>query len=98
QDIRADLVAPADVGLRGIGGAGFGFALLQLGLVQPRLQLLHRRRAVLVLRALILAGDDDTRRDVGHADRAVGRIDVLPASARRAIGIDAQIGFVDLDV
>ena len=74
-------MAPADVGLGGVGGIGLGFALLQLGFVQPRFQLLHRRGAVLVLRALVLAGDDDPRRDVGDADRAVGRVDVLPARA-----------------
>ena len=97
QHVGADLVAPADFGLGGIGGVGLRFALLQLGLVQPRLQLLHRRGAVLVLGALVLAGDDDPGGNMGDPDRAVGRVDVLPACARRAIGVDPQIGFVDLD-
>ena len=54
QDVGPDLVAPADVGLGGIGLVGHGLALLQLGLVQPCFQLLHRLRAVLVLRAVVL--------------------------------------------
>ena len=40
QHIAADLVAPADVGLGRVGGIGLRLALLQLGLVEPRLQLL----------------------------------------------------------
>ena len=54
--------------------------------------------AVLVLRAVVLARDDDSGRNVGDPNRTVGGVDVLTARARRAIGIDAQIGFVDLDV
>src|SRR5688500_3427774 len=34
QDVGADLVAPADVGLRGMLGAGLGLATLQFGLVE----------------------------------------------------------------
>jgi hypothetical protein len=45
-----------------------------------------------VLRALGLAGHDDAGRDVGDADRRVGLVDVLAARARRAIGVDAQVG------
>src|SRR5205085_12160005 len=52
QNVGADLVPPANVGLGGIGCIGFGLALLQLGFVESRLQLLHRRSAVLVLRTL----------------------------------------------
>src|SRR5690348_5032289 len=98
QHVRTDLMAPADVGLRGIGGAGFSLALLELGFVKPRLQLLERRSAVLVLRPLVLAGDDDPCRDVGDPDRAIGRVDVLPTRARSAVSVDTQVRFVDLDV
>ena len=84
-------MAPADVGLGGVGGVGLGLALLQLGLVEPRLELLHRLGPVLVLRALVLAGDDDAGREMGDAHRAVGGVDVLPAGARRAVGVDAQL-------
>src|SRR5438105_4981434 len=59
QHVRPDLVAPADVGLGGVSGVRFRLALLQLGLVETRFQLLHRRSAILVLRSLVLAGDDD---------------------------------------
>src|SRR4029079_7274814 len=54
EDVGTDLVAPADVGLGGIGGAGLRLALLQLALVETRLQLLEGRSAVLVLRAFVL--------------------------------------------
>ncbi len=54
--------------------------------------------AVLVLRALALALHDDAAWAVGDAHRAVGLVDVLAAGARGAIGVDAQILVVDLDL
>src|SRR3990170_3373827 len=98
KDIAADLVAPADVGLRRGAGVGLGLAFLQLGLIETGAKLVHRLGLVLVLRSLVLALDDDVGRQVGDPDRAVGGVDVLPAGARRAIGIDAQVALVDLDV
>src|SRR3954462_2818636 len=53
ENVGADLVAPADVGLRGIGRIGLRLPLLELGFVEPRLQLLQRRGAILVLGPLI---------------------------------------------
>src|SRR5512141_2081832 len=47
QDVAADLVTPADVGLGRVLGARLGLALLKLGFVEASLELLHRRRAVL---------------------------------------------------
>ena len=73
-------------------------ALRLLGVAQPRSQQRHRARAVLVLRALVLALDDDARRQVRDADRRVGLVDVLAAGARRAIGVDLEVGLVDLDL
>jgi hypothetical protein len=35
---------------------------------------------------------------LGDAHRAVGGVDVLPAGARGAIGVDPQVALVDLDV
>ena len=35
---------------------------------------------------------------VGDAHRRIGRVDVLAAGARRAIGVDAHIGLADLDL
>ena len=69
-----------------------------LGVAQPRRQQRHRAGAVLVLRALVLALDDDARRQVRDADRRVGLVDVLAAGARRAIRVDLQIRLVDLDL
>ncbi len=82
----------------GFLGRGGLLALLQLALVEPRAQHVPGGGAVLVLRALVLAGDDDVSRDMRDADRAVGLVDVLAAGARRAIGVDAAIAFVDLDL
>ena len=83
QDVGADLVAPADIGLGGVHRVGRRLALLQFSFVEPGAQ--HRQgvRAVLVLRALALAL---RRRSplgmMGDAHRAVGLVDVLAAGAR----------------
>src|SRR5207249_4022365 len=47
----------------------------------PRLEDSHRRIAVAELRALVLALDDDARRQVGDADRRVGGVDPLAPGA-----------------
>ena len=65
---------------------------------QPRLQQRHRARAVLVLRALVLALDDDARRHVRDADRRIGLVDVLAARARGAVRVDAQVRGIDVDL
>ncbi len=77
--------------------AAYLLLLAHLQLVQPRLQLLHGGGAVLVLGALVLAGDDDAGRHMGDADRRLGLVDVLAAGAAGAVGVDAQILVVDLD-
>src|SRR6185437_3055484 len=101
EDVRADLVAPADIGLGRVHRIDGGLAPVQLDLVEPRLEHGHRLGAVLVLRALALAGDDDGRLDagrrVGHAHGAVGLVDVLAARPGRAVGVDAEILVLDLD-
>ena len=51
-----------------------------------------------MLRALGATDHDDAGRRVGQAHGGVGRVDVLPARARGAIGVDPQFAFVDLDV
>ena len=94
-------MAPADIGLGRVHRVGRRLALLQLDLVEPRLQHRHRLGAVLVLRALALAGDDDRSSPggvIGDAHRAVGLVDVLAAGARGAVGVDAQILVLDLDL
>ena len=44
-----------------------------------------------MLRLLVLAGDDEPRRQVRHAHGGVGRVDALPARARGAIDVDAEV-------
>lgn len=58
----------------------------------------QRLGAVLVLRPLALARDDDARRHVRHPHRRVGRVDVLPARAARAEGVPLQVRLCDADV
>src|SRR5579862_6446309 len=76
KHVGADLMAPADVGFLADEGAGLGLLLLELDLVEARAQHVPARRAVLVLRALGLAGDRDARRQMGDAHRALGLVDV----------------------
>ena len=72
--------------------------LFHLQIEQPRLQHLHRLRAVLVLRPLVLARHDDAGGDVCDADRRVGDVDVLTAGAARSIRIDPKVLLFDVDV
>ena len=98
EEVAADLRSPGDfLDLAALLGQLFGpFALLQLD--QLRAQQLHRHRLVLGLRALVLALHDDPGRDVGDPYRRVGLVDVLAAGARGAVGVDPQVGVVDLDL
>ena len=72
--------------------------LLQFVFVEARAQNAHRLLAVLVLRALVLAGDHDPGRDVRDAHGRVGRVDVLAALAAGAIGVDADVVRLDIDL
>jgi hypothetical protein len=65
---------------------------------QPCLQHAHRRVLVPVLRPLVLARDDDARRQVGNADGRVGHVDVLASGAARSEGVDADVLVVDDDI
>ena len=69
-----------------------------LGVVEAGAQHGESLGAVLVLRALLLHDDRDAARDMGEAHGGFGLVDVLPAGAARAHGVDAQIRLVDLDV
>ena len=51
-----------------------------------------------MLAPLFLASDDGSCRNVGDPDGRIGRVDVLAAGARGAVGIDLEILFVDLDL
>jgi len=76
-----------------IGGHGRLLLFLR-ALEQPRLEHAHRLRAVLELRALVLARDDEPRRDVRDPHRGVGGVDALPARTRRAVHVHAQVLFL----
>ena len=51
-----------------------------------------------MLRALLLAGDDDASRKVRQAHRGVGLVDVLPAGSAGAVGVDPEVLVLDLDL
>ena len=78
--------------------AQLGLLLLEASLEQARLEDLDRRLLVLGLRPLVLALGDDVGRQVGQPDGRVGLVDVLPARALRAVGIDPDLVPVQLDV
>ena len=51
-----------------------------------------------MLRAFLLAGDDDSARNVRDAHRRIGRVDVLAAGAGGPERIDPAVRFLDLDI
>src|SRR3712207_8512192 len=57
-----------------------------------------RRRAVLDLALLVLAGHHDAGGQVGDPDGGVGGVHALPARARRAEDVDPHLVLGDLDV
>ena len=98
QHIVADLAAEVDVGLRSLELVAFYLLLLHLVVIDSRFEHLHRRGAVLVLGALVLALHDDARGMVRHTHRGVGPIDVLAAGAAGAVGVDAKVVGLDVDL
>jgi tetratricopeptide (TPR) repeat protein len=97
-------VVSADA-LRAVAASDLQAARLRLGALllfllggqQASFQQGHGARAVLVLRALILTLHHDAARQVGDANGGVRLVDVLPAGAGRAVGVDPQVRRVDLD-
>ncbi len=73
-----------------------GFAFLRV--VQAGGEDFHRLRFVGVLAASVLAFDHHACGQVGDADGGIGFIDVLPARAGCAEGVDAKVGWVQFDV
>jgi len=51
-----------------------------------------------VLRALGLAGDRDAGGEMGDAHGRIGGVDVLAARTRGTVGVDAHVGFADVDL
>ena len=66
--------------------------------VEARAQDRHRFGLVLMLALLVLAGDDDAGRQMGDAHCGIGRVDMLSARALRTVGVDPQIGGIDVDI
>ena len=100
EDVRPDLAPPLDRLLVADALLLLRPPLVERLLVEAGPQHPHRHLAVAPLAALVLAGDDDSRRQVRDADRRVRDVDVLPAGAARAVRVDAQVlvGDLDLDV
>src|SRR5690606_8834251 len=73
-------------------------ALGLVALVEQAAEHLHRGRAVLVLAALRRALHDDPGRDVRDADGRLRLVDVLPALAAGAHGVDLEVLLLDLDL
>ena len=97
QHVAADLVAPAGRDVLALELRLLLGLPLQLAARAAGLEDLHRRLAVAVLRALVLAGDDDAGRQVRDADRGGVLLDVLAAVAAGAEDVDPQVVGVDLD-
>src|SRR5690606_18967958 len=98
QHVGADLMTPADVGLAGRFLVGLLFALLELKLIQTRLEHGPGNGPVLDLRTFLLARDRDPRWNMRDPDSRVGGVDVLATRARRPIGVDPAIALIDLDL
>src|SRR5690606_34832116 len=54
--------------------------------------------AVAVLGTIVLALHDDAGGLVRDADGRIGLVDVLAAGAAGAVGVDAQVGRIDVDL
>ena len=89
-------VARADHGLPRLGlGPG---CFLALHFVHPRAKHLHRLFLVLVLAAPVLTGDDDAGRQMRDTHGGIGRVHMLPASARSPVDVDFQVARLDVDI
>ena len=79
-------------------GTKLGLLLLELHLVETGAQHLHADLAVLNLGTLLLRLHHGVGGQVGDAHGGVGSVNALTTRARGAVGVDAQVGLVDLDV
>src|SRR5690606_18557160 len=93
-----DLVSPAYIGLGVFHLLMLGHALAHFQLVQTRPEHLHGFGAVAVLRSVVLALDDDAGGHVRDAHGGIGLVDVLAARAAGPVGVDPQVGGVDVDL
>jgi hypothetical protein len=74
-----------------------GTTLLILVFIQLGFKLLHRGRAIFMLRPVILTLHDDIGRQMRNTHRGLGYVDVLAACTAGTIDVDAQVGRVDFD-
>src|SRR5271165_3577381 len=95
--VRADLAAKGNFQLALIQFVGVRLALLDLFVVQPRAQHLHRQFAILALAALRLASHYYVRRQVRDAHRGFHLVYVLSALAAGAKSIHAQLFRPDIN-
>src|SRR5712692_5230315 len=100
EHVVADLRPEGDVRLGRFHLVALRLLLAQLQLVDPRAQHLPGHVAVLVLAALVLHRDHDTRGQVGQTNGRVRLVHLLSAGARAAEGVGAHVRRVDhhLDV
>ena len=89
-------VAVADLALA--LGTELSLLLLELHLVQTSAQHLHADFAVLDLGALFLRLHHGVGGQVGDAHGGISGVNALTARTGGAVGVDAQVGLVDLDV
>ena len=96
EDVGADLRAPLDLLGLALERRFRRHALLDLLFDELAAKVLERHLLVLELAALVLAGDDDTRREVRDTDGGLRLVDLLPACARGAVDVDADVLVADL--
>src|SRR5439155_792496 len=98
EDIAADLAPEAgrDDGSPLLRQLLLAFLLEPLG--EARTEDLHGRVLVRRLRALVLALDDDPRRDMRDPDGRIRLVDVLAAGARGPVGVDPQVVVLDVQL
>src|SRR5262249_22564043 len=98
EDVAPDLAAEVRLLSNATLAGELVLALLLLHLGQTRLEDPQRRLLVRSLRALVLHRDDDAARNVCDPNGRVGLVDMLPAGAACAVGVDPEVGLVDLAV
>src|SRR6185436_9724130 len=98
EDVAPDLAAEAYIRLGRIERGLVRFATFDLRLIKFVLQHLHRLALVLELGALLLRSNNCPRWYVSDPNRGAGFVDVLAPGAGRAIDIDPEILFANLDV
>src|SRR5262245_19724832 len=99
EDVAADPFAAE----AGVGGAApllrqSSLSLLLGALDEAGPEDSHGGLLVGRLRTFVLDGDHDPGRQVGDPDGAVELVDVLAAGALGPVGVDLEVGVVDLDV